>query len=258
MEICKHYITGKCTRTPCRFQHVENVCFHYYVKGHCKFGNQCSKQHLESNKKKKNTESFQPSHQPSDMRVVFVDSNETIHYETYRANDVFVVTHLFPDITYDILRNELEDEVLTLWHGDTHMIANDKQPWKRYSPYFQKVVERMKHYFNIDVKSTRFNLYRDGSDWKPFHHDAAAIDAEKAMTQNVTIGVSFGRTRSACFEHATTRSKVEFSLGDGTVYGFGSQLNKDWRHGITQLTPEEREMDDRGRISIILWGWVKE
>ena len=31
--------------------------------------------------------------------------------------------------------------------------------------------------------ATRFNWYRDSSDWKPFHHDSAAFNAQRAKSQ---------------------------------------------------------------------------
>jgi hypothetical protein len=153
-----------------------------------------------------------------------------------------------------------ENDLFKLWHGDSHLIADDhtKIDWKKKCPLFMKVIDRIKNYFKMDVKATRFNLYRDGSDWKPLHFDSAAIDPQKAKTQNTTIGVSFGRTRSARFEHATTKTSVDLELENGVVYGFGSAFNREWRHGITQLKKEERELDDSGRISIICWGWVNE
>ena len=37
-------------------------------------------------------------------------------------------------------------------------------------------------YFGMDIKATRFNWFRDCSEWKPFHHDAAAVKPDKAKT----------------------------------------------------------------------------
>ena len=34
--------------------------------------------------------------------------------------------------------------------------------------------------------------YRNTAEWKPFHHDAAAMKPDKARTQNFTAAVSFG------------------------------------------------------------------
>ena len=44
-------------------------------------------------------------------------------------------------------------------------------------------------------QATRFNWYRNTSEWKPFHHDAAAMKPDKARTQNFTVAVSFGCER---------------------------------------------------------------
>jgi len=256
--ICKNYVLRKCTRQDCRYTHVDNVCSHFFMNSVCKYGDKCRYSH-EHVLKRKNTESFVPSTKPSDLRMLVANAGETLFYPyNYHKRDVFFVSNLFNDILYEKLIQEIDENVFKLWHGDSHLIADDHLQWKDKCPLFTKVVDRMKLYFNIDVKATRFNLYRDGSDWKPFHHDAAAIDPNKAKTQNVTIGVSFGRNRSACFEHATTKTTIELPLHNGTIYGFGSGVNMEWRHGITQLTEEERKMDDSGRISIILWGWVTE
>ena len=59
------------------------------------------------------------------------------------------------------------------------------------APMFQKIVERMGAYFDVDPEgqqATRFNWYKDPSDWKPFHHDSAAFNEDRAQCQNITIG----------------------------------------------------------------------
>jgi hypothetical protein len=40
----------------------------------------------------------------------------------------------------------------------------------------------MANYFGIAQKSvgTRFNWYTNSTDWKPFHHDSAAFNPERA------------------------------------------------------------------------------
>ena len=48
--------------------------------------------------------------------------------------------------------------------------------------------------------STRINYYKTNNDFKPYHHDAAAFNPEKAKYQNITVGVSFGCTREISFE----------------------------------------------------------
>ena len=217
---------------------------------------------------KKNTESFIPSHKPADTRIMYADGSNmaSVYPHVYRSRDLFIVNNLFAyneNEMYEKLFKEINSEdndLWKLWHGDSHLIADDQSKkykgWKEKCPTFASVIETFKNYFAIDIKATRFNWYRDGSDWKPLHFDAAAIDPAKAKTQNVTIGVSFGRTRSAFFENATTRTTMELPLDNGVTYGFCSAFNSEWRHGITQLTEEERTKDDSGRISIIAWGWV--
>ena len=64
------------------------------------------------------------------------------------------------------------------------------------------LMTKMAEYFDMDVQATRFNWYRDSSEWKPFHHDAAAIKEKFARTQNFTLAASFGAERDAAFEHA--------------------------------------------------------
>ncbi len=49
------------------------------------------------------------------------------------------------------------------------------------------------------------NWYRSTDEWKPFHHDAAAMKPAMAEKQNFTVAVSFGGERDAAFEHAQTK-----------------------------------------------------
>jgi hypothetical protein len=270
VKICKHYVGGTCSKNPCEFTHINNICRHYFF-GNCRNGSACSKSHQyqlkrkpqnqqnqQQHHKKRNTESFVPSHKPADMRVMIGNGFDKEYKYEYCTRDVILVSHLFDNMgdVYTLLLDEMKqcqsDDVWKLWHGDSHWIADDHLKWKTHCPTFTKVIERMKTYFRMDVKATRLNWYKDSSEWKPYHHDAAAIDEKKAKTQNLTIGVSFGATRDASFEHAVTKTTVNFPLSNGMTYGFGSQVNIEWRHGIPQLKVVHQE----GRISIIAWGWA--
>ena len=104
------------------------------------------------------------------------------------------------------------------------------------------------------MKATRFNYYEDGKQWKPFHHDAAAIDSRKAKSQNVTVGVSFGSTRSIQFLDGSSRTKLDIPLYDGFTYAFGKDVNIIWKHGIPKLQESETSGP---RFSIIVWGYQK-
>ncbi len=67
------------------------------------------------------------------------------------------------------------------------------------------------------------NWYRSTAEWKPFHHDAAAMKPAMAEKQNFTVAVSFGGERDAAFEHAQTKvretTKNSNGNGNGNVPG---------------------------------------
>lgn len=206
--------------------------------------------------RQRNTESFKPNHNRTDMRIVSV-SGGNMYPHKYYPNEVIIVHDLFnkKDNLYTKLYDEVNNNetfLFKLWHGDTHYIVDDKLNWKDNSPTFNSVLEHIKNYFNVDIKATRFNYYKDTSQWKPYHHDAAAIKPDKAKEQNITIAVSFGGTRDVAFEHAKTRTKLSMPIGDCQAYIFNKDVNVEWRHGILQ----DKNVKDEGRISIIVWGRV--
>jgi len=137
------------------------------------------------------------------------------------------------------------------WHEGAHLLSQNPTG----SPTFKKVLEKCAEYFSIAEKNqgTRFNWYRDGSDWKPFHHDSAAFNAQRAQNQNCTVGLSFGSTRELAFRHAKTGELLYFPQTNGGLFFFGRDVNIVWQHGINALP--EAEQDGQGRISIVLWGW---
>jgi len=277
----------------CTFDHTDNICPDYFFNSACNYTecklshtftvkkrkelqpvNEVKKQrgvkkdekdeYSKGKRGKKNTESFVPSDIPADMNVKIYTSSTR-----YGPSDVILCSDLFNDLgdVYENLLKEVNDgtdpnKLWKLWHGDSHYIADDKRNFKEKSPLFLEIIRRISHHFKMDVKATRLNLYQDKEEWKPYHFDAAAVDEKKSKTQNFTIGVSFGDTREVSFQHSVkrdgskggeTRATVNFELLNGMTYGFGSQVNVEWRHGIPLVKPEEYK---RGRISVIAWGWV--
>jgi hypothetical protein len=205
-----------------------------------------------------------------DLRSTFIGDCARCGYNDdipkLTSRDVLLSPKLFDDFgqyeIYNKLVSEIEncgvpeEQLLKMWHGNnkiegTHLIADDHQKWKEHCPTFRMVIDRIVKSFDMDIKATRFNWYRDPDHWKPFHHDAAAVKPEKAKTQNFTIGVSFGATKDAAFEHAKTKTVISIPQHDGTVYSFSRDTNIIWRHGILQ----DKE-SDLGRISIIAWGYI--
>lgn len=164
------------------------------------------------------------------------------------------------------------------WHEGAHLIS--KKPDD--SPTYQSIIKRLCDYFHIDSNKpvgTRFNWYRDSNDWKPFHHDSAAFNAQRAKSQNITIGASFGAMRELAFirtqpyarnndenvpgrgrnhheEGPENKCKLYFPQNNNGVFSFGRDANILWKHGVNALPPSEQ--DGRGRISIILWGYAKD
>ena len=232
--------------------------------------------------KKRNTETFEPSHKPADMRILVEVASGKSHCELgIQSRDVVYIPDLFQSIfssgmnVYETLLSEIrscgipEEQLFKLWHGDTHMIADDKLrgtengvrfDYKSRCPTFNLIIQRIRDYFGMNIQATRFNLYRDDTDWKPFHFDAAAVDPEKAKVQNFTVAVSFGETRETAFEdaenHPRNRRVISMPQPDGATYCFSKDINIHWRHGILQRPEEERT--GKGRISIIAWGSVEQ
>ena len=219
--------------------------------------------HKNYNKPKiRNTVDFKPDHTPAEMRVLTANGCVLKKYNReITSRDVIVVTDLFckpEDKTiYQNLLKEVEGNKhheWKLWHGDNHLIADDRTRRNQSYPTFDMVINKIKDFFNMDVHATRFNWFRDTKDWKPYHHDAAALKPEKAAVQNQTVAVSFGTEREIAFQHATTGSTVSFPLPNGTLYTFSNDVNVIWRHGVPQVPPEKQV--NEGRISIVAWGWV--
>jgi hypothetical protein len=293
-KICKFFIKNKCTNADkCTFTHEKNICRNYFFDGKCDRGDSCKFTHnyklnndspyndnkIKNNdksnnipyndnkikstdkykRKPKNTTDFTPNHKPLDMNIL-VDKSLL----EYKENDLVIVPNFikeeYKNQIYDQLLNEMdcldiEDSKLWLeWHGDNHLIADDGLNWKKNVSTFNLIISEIEKYFNMNVKSTRFNLYEDSNDWKPYHHDAAAIKEHIAEVQNFTVGISFGATRDIAFQHAKTNTSISIPLENCTAYAFSKKINVDWKHGVPQVEPNKAFKE--GRISIIAWGKV--
>ena len=294
-KICNDFMYNKCKRTLCKFEHNEDVCFYFWAFGECRNDTTCKKSHnfrknastkivqpkeIEHNIKSeqpkgkktklkgrrvKNTESFEPMTRPVDMRITYDFARDKLSDTSVLSRDVLLVPNLFSDFEtgeiYKRLINEIgmcsnqDPHLLKLWHGDTHLIADDHRGWKSKCPTFAMVIDRIAKFFSMDIRATRFNWYKDQSQWKPFHHDAAAVKKDKMNTQNFTVGISFGATREAAFEHAVTKTTISIPQTDGCIYAFAKDTNIIWKHGILQKTTKDQD-HNTGRISVIAWGWI--
>ena len=225
----------------------------------------CIKSTKKNCSRRKNTIDFKPNHELTDMRVLYQHGGNNIRH-CLTTRDILIVTGMFEQNhhlqVYHELLNELDncgiqrEHLFKNWHKDSHLIANDKCHWKQKCPTFHEIVQRIQKFFNMTVNATRLNFYKNSDDWKPYHHDAAAIDSEKATYQNFTVGVSFGLERDVSFQHAKHGTTVSIPLSDASVYAFSRDVNMHWRHGILQLPPHRQ--NEQGRISIIAWGWCEQ
>lgn len=252
--VCRDYLRGGCTRPNCRFRHEEDLRVETHNRTHS---------HRSKQRRPKNTESFEPLAKPVDMRII-CDLSTTKGTIPIGTRDVVLAPNVFSDFEPLFLYRQLEaeimscgipqDRLLKLWHGDSHWIADDHTHWKDKAPTFAMVLDRIRSFFGMDIKATRFNWYKDTSQWKPFHRDAAALKEKQAEQQNFTVAVSFGATRDVAFEDMKTDVVISIPQSDGQIYAFSRDTNILWKHGILK-EPHTRE---EGRISIIAWGWVQQ
>ena len=148
----------------------------------------------------------------------------------------------------DLDRNAKEEEEEGMINWSKHL----KQENPEFSETFRTIVERMAEYFDVDVFATRLNFYRDGSDWKPYHHDSHAFGAN-GHKEDFTMGASFGAPRALSFLREPSASSFEFPQKNGDVFAFSSEVNAAMKHGVPQLSGQE-QFENNPRFSVIAWG----
>ncbi|CAK4084115.1 unnamed protein product [Aphanomyces euteiches] len=215
----------------------------------------------------RNTESFDPAStlvRPS-MRIV-VGPKKPVFDKILRHDDVNFVPNFFCEEDDWSIYYKLIEEMRSIqsngqnksewipWAEGCHLISQNPTG----CPTYESVLKRSTEYFNMKEGSqgTRFNWYRDSSDWKPFHHDSAAYNPHRAKNQNITVGVSFGSERELAFLNAKNGSRIYFPQTNGMLFAFGRDVNINWKHGVNALAPEN--FCGKGRISIILWGLAQD
>jgi len=196
------------------------------------------------------------------MRIV-VGPNRPVYGKQLKHDDVVVVPEFLCkeddwELYYKLveeMRAVQADEGTTgaewiSWAEGSHLISKNPSG----SQTYMQIQEKIAAYFEIERKSvgTRFNWYRDSSDWKPFHHDSAAFNPQRARNQNITVGISLGSSRELAFLHAKSGERIYFPQTNGMLFSFGRDVNIHYKHGINALV--EDEQNGKGRVSIILWG----
>eukprot|EP01064_Diplonema_japonicum_P034842 TRINITY_DN7352_c0_g1_i2.p1 TRINITY_DN7352_c0_g1~~TRINITY_DN7352_c0_g1_i2.p1 ORF type:complete len:259 (+),score=28.63 TRINITY_DN7352_c0_g1_i2:95-871(+) len=144
----------------------------------------------------------------------------------------------------------LKEELIT-HAGDDGLIAwskHLKHEDPTFSKTFQKLLRKMENHFSCDAFATRLNIYRDGSDWKPFHHDSHAFHKGAGYKEDFTMGLSLGAERALEFLHVDSGAKFFFPQQSGDVFAFTSVANRLFQHGVPKASTKDM------RISIIAWG----
>ena len=119
-----------------------------------------------------------------------------------------------------------------------------------FSGTFKKIVCELGAYFDVEIYATRLNFYRDGTDWKPFHHDSHAYGGRE-QREDFTMGASFGSERELAFLHEPSGSQFSFPQRNGDVFAFTTEVNKRFKHGVPKSS---RSHGAAPRFSIIAWG----
>lgn len=116
-----------------------------------------------------------------------------------------------------------------------------------FSPTFQKIIQTLASYFDVEIYASRLNFYANETAWKPFHHDSHAYGG-KNLREDFTIGVSVGASRELAFLHPSGHT-FNFPQKNGDVFAFTTLANQKFQHGVPKT-----KMKSGPRFSVIVWG----
>lgn len=116
------------------------------------------------------------------------------------------------------------------------------------SQTFNDIVDMLAEYFDVDVYATRLNYYRDGTQWKPQHHDSHAYGG-RALREDFTVGLTLGAERSLLFVHEASQREFNFPQLNGDCFAFTGEINQTFTHGVPRVHTPTGD-----RFSIIAWG----
>lgn len=178
--------------------------------------------------------------------------NQELHEKILKNGCIYIPNYICESNDYTIfndLKSEIQNQNPIEW--SKHLKYENPD----FSQTFNKIVDKLCAEFNISPTATRLNYYRNGMDWKPFHHDSHAYGSKK---ENYTIGASFGCSRDMCFvyhdvDNPNIMNNITFKFPqhNGDIFAFNKEINKRFMHSI----PKNRSNKDR--FSIIVWGIKK-
>ena len=165
------------------------------------------------------------------------------------GNCIYLPNFFGSSTNYDIIVDLAKDLENNMGSGMVSWSKHFKYENPDFSPTFRKIVNRMADHFDIEIYHPRLNFYKDGSDWKPFHHDSHAY-GNKSLREDFTMGASFGASRELAILHDKTEQQFRFPQNNGDIFAFTSKVNQLFQHGV----PKSNKIDIGPRFSIIVWG----
>eukprot|EP00009_Paramoeba_aestuarina_P008459 CAMPEP_0201518504 /NCGR_PEP_ID=MMETSP0161_2-20130828/9339_1 /ASSEMBLY_ACC=CAM_ASM_000251 /TAXON_ID=180227 /ORGANISM="Neoparamoeba aestuarina, Strain SoJaBio B1-5/56/2" /LENGTH=245 /DNA_ID=CAMNT_0047916301 /DNA_START=141 /DNA_END=874 /DNA_ORIENTATION=- len=175
--------------------------------------------------------------------------------ESLKGNCIYLPHFVCDDTDFSLLVRLSKELEANMGEGLIPWSKHLKHENPTFSPTFSLILEKVSDYFSVDIYATRMNFYRDGSDWKPFHHDSHAYGGPNNQKEDFTVGISLGDTRKLEFLHVQSQASFGFPQNNGDVFAFTSLTNKLFQHGV----PKHPNPSAAGpRISIIAWGRRRE
>lgn len=138
-----------------------------------------------------------------------------------------------------IQKNILDEDIADYYFT----MLSFKLPWKRQlingKDYFHRSIYRYDLNQNIEemdelinvieqniyrkVEGVFCNLYKNGSDYAPYHRDDYGCDI---------VSLSLGATRKFYFKNDETKIVKEYQLKNGDLFYFPLEINKNYKHSI--------------------------
>ena len=121
---------------------------------------------------------------------------------------------------------------------------------QRWSLKAKEVADELCRHYKCELIVCSMNFYKNGQDFAKFHFDKYAYHKGHENKPDITIGASFGCTRTLAFQAMADRKfRVSIPQHNGDVFSFSDRINERFKHSIPQISQFNKE-----RISIIVWG----
>jgi len=114
----------------------------------------------------------------------------------------------------------------------------------------KEIADALCGFYKCELIVCSMNLYKNGQDFAKFHFDKYAYHKRHENKPDITIGASFGATRTLAFQAMADRKcRISIPQHNGDVFSFSDRINERFKHSVPQIAQFNEE-----RISIIVWG----